>query len=208
MKSFILSGAVITSGRPMSDSLVLNLDKIGILALSLPAAAIILLGREWFLLNMISRLGIFIETHYHPKNKNPFLTFDLWAFILVSFWGYSWGGLISRNKKDTFITFIFAQLWFVMIIILSVIFLHAKDLGKDQYTYMLFIVLIKKSWTLHLVNYIPIPPFDASFFYAQKPAMTKVNIILKILVTCAIILIPLSNDFISGESFLKWVGFR
>ena len=150
----------------------------------------------------MAHLGIFYESHYRGKVKNPFLSFDLWAFIVLVFSGYSWGGLITKEKKDSVISFIIAQLWFVIIAFIAFVFLQTKGLNKNSYMYIFLLELIKACWMLHLVNYIPIPPFDASFFYAQKQGFKKTVIVLKCLAT-VIIMFPVHNDFLSGNSLLK-----
>lgn len=173
---------------------------------SIPAAVVLLIGRDWYLFNVMSKMGVFTDTHYTGKSKNPFLTFDLWAFCVLCFGSFSWGGLINRGKKDSVISFIFGQLWFVLMIIIAFVFLNAKDLNKTSYMYIFFMEIIKKSWVLHLVNYIPIPPFDASFFYAQRADLHKVVILSKMVMTMFIFFFPITNDFISGQSFLKFIG--
>ncbi|MDH4200359.1 MAG: hypothetical protein OEV66_08280 [Spirochaetia bacterium] len=181
----------------------------GMFVIAIPAAIIVLIGREWFLLELMSRLGIFVETHYSARQtKNPLLTFDVWAFIVLCFSGYSWGGFIVKNKKDTISSYIFGQLWFIMVMLIAFIFLHAKDISKTSYMYLILIDILKKSWSLHLLNYLPLPPFDASFFYMQKPALKKFGAIFKIIATIVIIFFPATNDFITGESFLLWAGLR
>ena len=182
--------------------------KFGMLIYILPAALILLIGREWYLFSVMSKLGVFSETHYTEKTKNPFLTFDLWSFITLIFGGYAWGGLINREKNDTIVSFIFAQLWFVLCIIIAFIFLQAKDLEKTSYMHMFLLEIIKKSWVLHLFNYLPIPPFDGSFFYMQKRNMHSVTIVSKIAMTVFILFFPLKNDFLSGQSFLKLIGLN
>jgi hypothetical protein len=173
---------------------------------SVPAAFILLIGREWFLFNVMSKMGVFTDAHYAAKTQNPFLTFDLWALMVLVFGGYSWGGLIKKEKRDTIISFIFAQLWFVIIMIIAFIFLQAKDLSKSSYAYIFLIEIIKKGWMVHMVNYIPLPPFDASFFYAQKSKMENIVLVSKIIATICIMLFPVYNDFLSGQSLIKKLG--
>jgi len=182
--------------------------KFGMLIYTFPAVMILLVGREWYLYNTMSKMGFFVESHYTGKTKNPFLTFDLWAFVVLAVGGASWGGLISKGKKDTLSSFIVAQTWFIIIIIVAFIFLQTKDLNKSKYMYIFLIEIIKKSWVLHWMNYIPLPPFDASFFYAQKAKFTSVGFVSKVLASALIIFIPITNDFLSGMSLLKFLGIN
>jgi|GEM_PF-1881727 len=180
--------------------------RFGMFIYSIPAALILFIGREWYLFSVMSKMGVFMESHYRGKTKNPLLTFDLWAFVVFIFGGFSWGGLVNREKRDTAMSFILAQLWFFIIIAIAFVFLHSKGLSKSSYMYVFLIEIMKKSWLLLLVNFLPVPPFDGSFFYAQKNSMKNVVFISKVAATAVILFVPVHNDFLSGQSLIKVLG--
>jgi len=64
--------------------------------------------------------------------------------------------------------------------------------------------LITGGWTIHLINYIFLPPFDASFFYLQKKWGQKVLIVAKIIFIFTLVAGFWNNDFINGNQFLNW----
>lgn len=183
-----------------------DLSQMGLIALSLPASFIVMMGREWFISRVTQKTGLMAASSDH-KEPNVLLNTDLWAFSLLCFFGVSWGGIVSDRKKHNFLIFVIGQLWLIIAIAVSLVFLHAKNLLPTDYMYFLFVDIIKKSWLLHLLNYIPIPPFDLSFFYiSNSDILKKVTLALKIVLTVVIVLFPIHNSFITGESFLRWVG--
>ncbi|MDH4262102.1 MAG: hypothetical protein OEV78_03550 [Spirochaetia bacterium] len=181
-------------------------SKFGMFIYTIPSAMILMIGREWYLYSVISKMGIFADVHYTRNTRNPFLSFDLWGFLVLIFGGYSWGGLIKNEKRDTIVSFVFAQLWFIVIIVIAAVFLHAKGLSRNSYIFIFLIEIIKMSWIIHLINYIPLPPFDASFFYTQKSGMNMIVLVSKLIATALIIFFPVYNDFLSGQSLIKLLG--
>lgn len=183
--------------------MTVSLDILGGLIFSVPAALLVLLGREFFILQF---RGAIPESNLWQKGSvNALTRVDLWSFFLVSLWGFGWGGLVQKGRKETMLTFILAQLWFVLIAVIVIIYVKLNHPVEGGYIYLLMHEVLRQAWTLHLINYIPIPPFDASVFYVPN-INQNIRYALKIIVTILLIFGVSENSFINGLDFVNWLN--
>ncbi len=180
-----------------------SLDFLGALIFSVPAALVVMLGREWFILQF---RGAIPESNLWEKGAvNPFTRIDLWALFLLSLWGMSWGGLIQKGRKETTLTFILAQVWFVLVWLLVFIYYKLNHPIEESYLHYFLQEIMRQAWTLHLVNYLPLPPFDGSFFYAPK-LNQNLRYSMKGGLTVLMFFGISENGFINGIDFLNWLN--
>jgi len=183
----------------------LSLSGLDILFYSVPASLILLLTREWFVGTVVEKMG-FVSHAGSEERVNPFLRFDLWAFAMLSYWGVAWGGTIQKNRDNNLISFILYQLWFVVIFTVVFLFLKFKQYENVGFTYYMLKEMLRQAWTLHLLNYIPLPPFDGSFFYMRYIDSPLIVAATKAIATVLIMFGLFGSDFITGVSILDRLG--
>ena len=185
----------------------ISLNSFGHLPYSIPVAFILLVSREWFVHFVLFSTIKIGDSFYQKENFNILNSIDLFAFGTLSLYGISWGGLLHIQKgKIKIIEFIVAQLWLIIIMVVSVLFLKNKEFQPGSYSDLFFKELFCQAWAVHILNYIPFPPFDVI-------AVTNLLLGRLILVAKIIFFIALMNGvsdltFINGLLAMDWFGLK
>ncbi|MES0488667.1 MAG: hypothetical protein ABUK01_01665 [Leptospirales bacterium] len=181
----------------------MDAETIGNAIVSIGVAFILFAGKEWFVAAMSNTMSLAKEWRY-KKLSEVIVRIDVWALAVFSLWGVAWGGLVNRERKSFLTLFILSQLWFLLMIGFGLLYYSLKNPEVGSYIDLFVRRLISGAWTLHLVNYIFIPPFDASFFYMHKKLLQKTLIAVKIIFILSLMAGFWNNDFINGNQFLNW----
>jgi len=176
---------------------------IGNTLVSIGVGFILFGGKEWFVAAMSNTMSLPKEWRY-KKFSEIIVRIDIWALATFSLWGVAWGGLIRRERKPFLLLFVLSQLWFIFMMIFGLVYYGLKNPEMGSYVDIFIRRLISGAWTIHLVNYIPIPPFDSSFFYMHKKRLHKVLIVVKVIFILSLVAGFWNNDFINGNQFLNW----
>lgn len=139
-----------------------TLEELGALIYTGPSILIIFLLREGF------RNWLFNRITRHETGQHAAAFIDPLALGTGILWGISWGGINQKNRHDNAITFIFSQLLFYGMILVAVIYYHLKLPADGTYLQMIITYFVIINWNLALVNWLPVPPFDASYFIMQR----------------------------------------
>ncbi len=154
------------------------IHKVGDLAYSLPSAFLVLLIKEFTRISFFKKTG---TDHSKSIYFNPVSSIDPFALFCLSLTNISWGGLVQKNRKDNWLSFLISSLSLLLLMIIIMGYLSLKNPDKTTYLYLLCHSMIKQSWLVFLINCLPIPPFDMSFFYTQKIYMYPINFFFKII---------------------------
>lgn len=102
--------------------------------------------------------------------KQPYIYIDIWSVTFFTLFNVSWGGLLQSHKgrRDTFLTFFLSQLLYLALLLIIYIYLFLNNPEIETFRYNFLHYTCKACYVLFIVNLIPLPPFDASFFYLQN----------------------------------------
>ena len=151
---------------------------MGLLVYTLPATFLILLLREVFRNFLFNRI-------FNIKTNHPLYYIDPIALVTTAFFGFSWSGAINYERKDNIITFLASQIFFIIFMLLSIVYFYSQHPIESLYWLNFLQALVKTSWCMAIVNFIPVLPFDGSFFYAvklqQSPLATPIFFVAKLI---------------------------
>ena len=129
------------------------MDQAGNLLLAIPSALTILLTREWFCARMAG-----------DREVSPFINFSLISFASLSLNGVAPGGLL-RETAMPLLRLLHGQLWLLILIAIGIIYTALKGPAVDSFSARFAATFLKQAWALFLINWIPLPPFDAAALY-------------------------------------------
>ena len=156
------------------------IQKIDYLVYTIPSALIVLLVKEW------SRYYFFTVTsapnQKQTTSSNFLSSIDPLAFFCLSLTNISWGGMLQKNRKNHLSIFLISQLALLILIFIVMIYMYMKKPVETTYLYLFCSSIIKQSWLVIILNFLPIPPFDMSLVYIEKPEFEKLYLISKVLV--------------------------
>ena len=159
------------------NSLEAFIYQIDYLTYSFPAALVVLMSREWAAINLM-RSQV-------PKQEGPYMSefsaIDPLALFCLSLTNVSWGNFLQKNRKDQWLSFLISQLALLLLILILIFYLKMKMPSKEGYLFLFCNAIIQQSWAVFLVNLIPLPPFDLSFFYMQKPMLSLLQLVSKVI---------------------------
>lgn len=170
------------------------LSGLGMISLTLPAAFLIFYIRE------TARNAFFRAQGESPRN--PFYYIDAVAMGTLALFGVSWGGIIHRERNETFISYLISQGLYLLITAAIFFYFTLKGIKSDHFVYQLLQYSMKFSWSLFIFNLIPFPPFDASFALFQ--ALFKGGRGILILWGTRIVFIILALFFV--QSIPSWIS--
>ena len=158
------------------DIIEIIVHKVGYLAYTLPSAFAVLFVKESSRISLTKRLG-----NYHDKSIyfNPFSSIDPLALFCLSLTNASWGGFVQKNRKDHWLGFLISELSLLILMVIIMAYLQIKNPGENSYLYSFCHSIIEQSWFVFIMNALPLPPFDMSFFYMQKPYMRFIQFVSK-----------------------------
>ena len=162
-----------------------------------------------FLLREAFRNYIFRNTG-NSESDNPLSYIDPIGLGLLGLYGLSWGGITSIRRKDNIVTYIASEVFF-LVLMLSAVGYYKIHAPFTIIEWKIFIVsIVKLNWALFILNCVPIPPFDASFFYTQN--LGKVNIIIqtvfKVIVVILTVLGYINVDILGTNFVLDFFGIQ
>lgn len=176
------------------------LNQAGDLVLSIPCALLILLSREWYAARMAG-----------DRESIPLMDFSLLSFASLSLNGTAPGGLLS-DKPYALLRFLHGQLWLAILLGLGILYVLLKGPGAETFAARFSAVFLTQVWGLLLLNFIPLPPFDASIIYFSPYMQWKMFTMLTgVLSFAALIFFSYGFwriDFLTGKFFLEWLRLR
>ena len=172
-------------------------DQAGTLVLTIPCALVILLSREWYTAKMTG-----------DKEAQVLAEFPLLAFACLALNGAAPGGLL-RDKPMPLLRFLHGQLWLTILLMVGVVYVLLKGPAPDTFSARFSAVFLTQTWGLLLLNFIPLPPFDAASTYFAPYMQWKMFSILVILMNLAVLTVLSYNfwrgEFITGKFILQWL---
>jgi len=147
-------------------------SSLGYLVYTLPAAFLVFLLRETVRSIVYQKIGYRVE-------YNPVYYVDIIAVSCLSLFGISWGGIIHEDREDNWITMLIAQLVYLALFFLIFIYLRLNNPSSTSNAFIVLTTMAKQCYVLFIINFLPIVPFDFSFFYMQKLQHTFGGRILK-----------------------------
>ncbi|MDH5719229.1 MAG: hypothetical protein OEZ13_01280 [Spirochaetia bacterium] len=187
----------------MEKTLEISLNEYGALFFAIPAYIIITVIREWMRDQLIMSLGEGLSGEKKQKIP-PFWHIDIFAVCAMGIWGISWGGLLQRKERDTPLTFFISQIYYFLFGFVIAVFYHLKVPEEGGYTWHILREMVRQCWILGILNFIPLPPFDASFFYMNKKNKEYALIGFKILVIIFLIFGFLDFEILSEKTVFKY----
>ena len=136
-------------------------------------------------------------THPESTYTNPLSAIDPLALFCLSLTNVSWGNFLQKNRRDHWLSFLISQLVLVVLMLIFIFYLKIKMPPEGKYLYLLCKTIIQQSWFVFLVNLIPLPPFDLSFFYAQRPSLGLLHWVSKF----GLLILLVGNFF----NITKWI---
>lgn len=176
------------------------IEQSGYLLYTLPVALLVLLSREAFRNFLLSRLA---KEETYPAAYYV----DIFSVVSLALTGGGWGGLLHRKRRDTLLTFSLSQFWLLMLVGLGVLYWYLKKPDAGSYVSFFTLTFVKQCWVLFFINFIPLPPFDAAYFYFQPMSGGKLTPLLHSLMkTIAILLfltLPWKTAFWAADFLVK-----
>jgi len=175
--------------------------------ITIPVSLAILIGREWFIISVQGIFGknLAVKTNQHESLLEKV---DIWALGLLIYAGVSWSGLTKKGKIPTAFQFALSQIWFIIVALVIFIYYKLKNPEPDSVVLIVIEDILRKCWSLHILAYIPLPPFDASFFYSNFKSAQILSFVFKISITVMFLTNMWNNNFINGIEFLNWLNIR
>ncbi|MCB1147427.1 MAG: hypothetical protein KDK38_11530 [Leptospiraceae bacterium] len=179
------------------------LAKLGFLIYTIPAAILLMYSHEFFRNFLFKNLSA-IESDQASSWIDPV------ALAALSFFGVSYSGMCQSGRKDNFITFLASQVFFPCFILLIALYAYLKQPVSGSYLYSFLQSSISQASALFLWNFIPLPPFDASFFFWQRfynesrlPPLTGT---VKIFFLAVMTLLPAGSFWWRGSNIAALLG--
>lgn len=182
----------------------ISLSYFGDLIYTIPTVLFVYSFREW----VKSKIQVITEGR---EMENFLNSVDLLALVCAFFSFIGWGSFLRYRNKDSFISYLFAQIAFLFLIMATIVYAKLKGLEKGGYSYYFIQTLITTAWVGFFVNWIPLPPFDASYFYLKNLLDIRPVVLFlwvyKIFVTVGLVLFFELPPLFQGKFLLKWAGF-
>lgn len=176
------------------------LHEAGDLVLSIPSALLVLLSRGWFSARMAG-----------DREFAPLADFSLISFASLSLNGAAPGGLLS-DKPYALLRFLHGQLWLTILLGLGILYVILKGPGAETFAARFSAIFLTQVWALMLINFIPLPPFDASIIYFSPYMQWKMfSVLTGILSFATLIFFSYSFwriDFLTGRFLLEWLKLK
>lgn len=175
-----------------------TIDQAGELILAIPSALIILLSREWYCARMAE-----------DKESHPFRDFPLISFASLCLTGTAAGGLL-RDRPYALLRFLHGQLWLVLLIVIGVVYALIKNPAADSFSARFSAVYLCQAWSLFIVNFIPLPPFDAAATYFSPYMQWRMFTLLVSALSLAVLVFCTYDfwriDFLTGKFLTRWLS--
>ena len=172
-------------------------DQAGALVLTIPCALIVLLTREWYAAKMTG-----------DKDAQLLAEFPLVSFACLALNGAAPGGLL-RDKPMPLLRFLHGQLWLVVLLAVGVLYVLLKSPAPETFSARFSAVFLTQTWGLLLLNFIPLPPFDAAATYFGPYMQWKMFSVLVIFLSIVVFVLLSYNfwrgDFVTGKFLLRWL---
>lgn len=167
------------------------------LFITVPSALTILLSREWF----CARMG-------GDSESTPLADFSLVSFASLTLNGSAAGGLL-RDRPMALLRFMHGQLWLIILLTIGVAYAAIKAPAPMSFSAGFSAVFLKQTWALFIINWIPLPPFDAASVYfapfMQWKLFHALNLTLAIIVAVALSFSFWRIDFFTGNFLVQWL---
>lgn len=174
-----------------------TVDQAGELILSIPSALIIILSREWFCGRMTG-----------DKESHPLTDFPLVTFACVCLTGTGPGGLL-KDKPLPLLRFLQGQLWLLILVTIGVVYVMIKGPAPETFSARFSAIFLTQAWALLVINFIPIPPFDAAaIYFAPYMQWRMFSVVVATLAIGALILLSYDFwrvDFLTGKFLVRWL---
>ena len=181
----------------------ISFESLGDLIYMMPASALVYITREWFRNFVLSKLN-------SEENNLPLAYIDPLALVTLGTFGLSWGGIATPDRRDNLASYVASQLWYALAVGLLVLYFHFHGPEPGSFLQMLIIYMIKFCWVLFLLNFIPLPPFDGSFFYMQKIdngfTFVLISYMTRFIVIFVLLFDVLNVDFLKADTLLRAMG--
>lgn len=175
-----------------------TIDQAGELILAVPSALIILLSREWYCARMTE-----------DKESHPFRDFALLSFASLALTGTAAGGLL-RDRPYALLRFLHGQLWLVLLIVIGVVYVLIKGPATDSFSARFSAIYLCQAWSLLIVNFIPLPPFDAAATYFAPYMQWRMFSVLVSALSLTVLVACTYNfwriDFLTGKFLTRWLS--
>jgi hypothetical protein len=193
----ITSRSSITWGAVDVNLFQSAIDQAGGLLISIPSALLILISREWYTGKMTGN-----------KEVNPAGEFSLFSFACLVLTGTAPGGLL-RDQPFALLRFLHGQLWLVILLALGVLYALIKDPQPDSFSARFSATFLMQVWAVFVINFIPLPPFDAAATYFSPYMQWKMFTALVALLNMALmvtLIYPFWRlDFLTGKFLVQWL---
>lgn len=170
----------------------------GDLLLTIPSALIILMSREWFCARMAG-----------DKEFRATTEFSLISFASLSLTGIAPGGLI-RESIVPLLRFLHSQLWLLILLAMGIIYVLLKSPEMNSFSARFSAVFLQQTWALFIINFIPLPPFDAATtYFAPYMQWRFFSIFIDTLAILALVIFLYDFwriDFLTGAFLTRWLG--
>lgn len=174
-----------------------TVDQAGALILAIPSALVIMLSREWFCSRMAG-----------DKEVQPFNEFSLLSFASLSLNGIAPGGIL-RDQPPAFLRFFYGQIWLLILIVLGCTYVLIKGPAADTFSARFSAVFLTQAWAMLIINFLPLPPFDAAAAYLGPYMQWRAfSIAVTVLSAAALILFSYTfwrSDFLTGKFLIRWL---
>lgn len=155
----------------------ISLRSLGELIYTIPAGLVIFFSRAAFH-EMLERR---IEGLEKKEITESIDIFGLGVFLL---YGVSWGGMLYSSRKNNMIIFLLNQLFFIFAILVTIVYLILKNPQEGTYVFFFSVKMLQYLVTLFIVNWVPLPPFDAAILYwtprGRFSVMDRLNTVFKL----------------------------
>ncbi len=172
-------------------------EQAGDLFITVPSALTVLLSREWF----CARMG-------GDSESSPLADFSLVSFASLTLNSAAPGGLL-RDRPMPLIRFMHGQLWLIILLAIGIAYAAIKGPVPESFSARFSAVFLKQSWALFILNWIPLPPFDAASVYfapfMQWKMFSLMNATLAIIVAIALSYGFWRLDFFTGNFLVQWL---
>ena len=105
--------------------------------------------------------------------------------------------------------FLHGQLWLVVLLAVGVLYVLLKSPAPDTFSARFSAVFLTQTWGLLLLNFIPLPPFDAAATYFGPYMQWKMFSVLVIFLSIVVFVLLSYNfcrgDFVTGKFLLRWL---
>jgi len=145
----------------------LSLSSLGKYIYTIPAAILIIAGRE-FLRSYLHKANHY-DLEYFPLGET-----DPLAIVTLSFFGISWGGMPSGKFEENQLTIFFSMAWYPLIYLLSLGYYHIKMPADHTYLKLIVTSLNIFLVNMFLLNLIPLPGFDTGSIFPGKNEIIKI----------------------------------